>query len=216
MTGILAIWNNRAPDSAAAYERWYNGEHLPERVAVPGFRSGRRYEALSAALQYFTFYEVDSPAVLSSPAYLARLESPTEATRAIMPSLQMMTRTVCEVVAAAGHLTGSHAVTVRFGDPLARRFDAGSFAARLAARDEVARVRLWTAAAAQTPQDTREMRSRGAPDGAIGSALMIECFRADGARHIARSLVSDGILEQAGFDASAPVDVYSLLCIHEN
>ena len=47
MAGILAVWNDCAPEGLAHFERWYNREHLQERVAVPGFRRGRRYEAVA-------------------------------------------------------------------------------------------------------------------------------------------------------------------------
>jgi len=48
MAGILAIWNDCAPEGYDHFERWYIREHLQERVGVPGFRFGRRYEAVSA------------------------------------------------------------------------------------------------------------------------------------------------------------------------
>ena len=35
--GILAVRNNCDAAIAAEYERWYVGEHLPERVSVDGF-----------------------------------------------------------------------------------------------------------------------------------------------------------------------------------
>ena len=43
--GILAAWNDCAPEGLAEYEHWY-AHHLAERVGVPGFREGRRYEAV--------------------------------------------------------------------------------------------------------------------------------------------------------------------------
>ena len=45
--GILAIWHDVDAAIGDEYERWYFREHLPERVAVPGFLAGRRYEAVS-------------------------------------------------------------------------------------------------------------------------------------------------------------------------
>ena len=72
MPGILAIWNDIDPEGYEHFELWYNREHLQERVAVPGFRFGRRYEVVSGGdRRFFGFYEVDSPDVLTSAAYLA-------------------------------------------------------------------------------------------------------------------------------------------------
>ena len=76
--GILAVFNDCAPEGYDHFERWYIREHLQERVGVPGFRFGRRYELVSGGdRQFFAFYEVESPAVLASPAYLERLNAPT-------------------------------------------------------------------------------------------------------------------------------------------
>ena len=69
MAGILAIWNDCAPEGYDHFERWYIREHLQERVGVPGFRFGRRYQLVSGGnRQFFAFYEVETPAVLSSPS----------------------------------------------------------------------------------------------------------------------------------------------------
>ena len=42
--GILALWNDCEASHEDAYEDWYQGEHLAERLAVPGFRRGRRMQ----------------------------------------------------------------------------------------------------------------------------------------------------------------------------
>jgi len=82
MTGILAVWNDCAAEGLEHFERWYNREHLKERVGVPGFRFGRRYEAVAGGdRRFFAFYEVESAAVLNARPYLERLENPTPWTR---------------------------------------------------------------------------------------------------------------------------------------
>ena len=47
-TGILALWNDCAKGKEALYERWYQTEHLAERLAIPGILRGRRYQAIEA------------------------------------------------------------------------------------------------------------------------------------------------------------------------
>src|SRR5262245_12425719 len=54
--GILAIFNNVAPDRKAQFEEWFQHEHLQERLGLPGFLLGRRYEALKGTPEYFNFY----------------------------------------------------------------------------------------------------------------------------------------------------------------
>jgi hypothetical protein len=93
--GILAIWNDRVDAIAATYERWLVSEHIPERLAVPGFLEARRYEAVRGTPRFFTPYVVESPEVLASPDYLARLASPTPLTREVMAGFRNMTRSAC-------------------------------------------------------------------------------------------------------------------------
>jgi hypothetical protein len=82
--GILAIFNDVAAGRDAEFEAWFQGEHLQERLAVPGFLFGRRHQAISGSSGYFNFYVVESPAVLTSKAYLERLDNPTPMTKKIM------------------------------------------------------------------------------------------------------------------------------------
>ena len=211
MTGILAIWNDIAPEGYEHFERWYSREHLQERVRVPGFRFGRRYEALSGDRRFFAFYEVDSPAILTSPAYLERLENPTPWTQETMKSFRNMVRTVCDLRTAAGDLIGSHAVVLRADAAMAPTLAAEELVRELASQDGVARVQLWTGAAQQTRADTAEMKSRG-KDQLIAGALVIECVRRADAERVAHSLeVRPTAL---GISGSNVVGVYSLLCFH--
>src|SRR5262245_21789361 len=188
MTGILAIWNDIAPEGYAQFERWYIREHLQERVGVPGFRFGRRCEAVAGGdRRFFAFYEVESPAVLSSRAYVERLENPTPWTQEAMRSFRNTARTVCDLRAAAGDLVGSHAVVLRADWAIAPTPAAQTLVRGLAAEDGVARVQLWTAAARQTRADTVEMAMRGA-DQIIAGAFVVECLRRSDAERVASAL----------------------------
>jgi hypothetical protein len=214
MTGILAIWNDIAPEGLEHYERWFNREHLMERVGVPGFRFGRRYEAVSGGdRRFFAFYEVDSPAVLTSPAYLERLEHPTPWTREAMQSFRNMVRTVCELRAAAGNLIGSHAVVLRADAAMVPTPAVAALVEELAAQDGIARVQLWTAAAQQTRADTAEMKVRG-EDQLIAGALVVECIRRADAERVEKALGSPPVA--LGISGASMLGVHALLCIQEN
>src|SRR5690606_25861722 len=94
--GILAIWNGCRPGREAEFEHWYQSEHLPERLAVPGFLLGRRYEAVVGSPRYYCCYLTQSPQVLISPAYLERLNAPTPMTQRVMSEMFIdMTRALC-------------------------------------------------------------------------------------------------------------------------
>ena len=60
--------------SAAAedeFHDWYDLEHLPERERVPGFLSCRRWIGAQNPKEAVALYDLDSLAVLQSPAYRA-------------------------------------------------------------------------------------------------------------------------------------------------
>jgi len=215
--GILAIWNDVDPAMRADYESWYMREHLPERIGVPGFRFGRRYEAVDAETAFFTYYEVDDPAVLTSKAYLERLDNPTPWTTRIMPHFRNPVRTVCRPVAAVGGHMGGHVVTARFsaapetpiGDVVARL--GNGLLPGLAEDTDVCAAQIWAAVAAQTRPETREMALRG-PDDLIDAALIVEFTRAAAARD-ARAALADA-LNAAGTAPAPTLGVYQFLCMH--
>lgn len=103
---LLALWGNGDPAQDDGFNDWYTHEHLPERIAIPGFRRARRYVAdlpgPPPTWRYFTLYETESLAVLRSPVYLHALDNPTPGTRRYLPLMAGLARTVCEVVHTAG------------------------------------------------------------------------------------------------------------------
>jgi hypothetical protein len=201
--GVLAIWNDIREGRAGEFEHWFKSEHLPERLAVPGFRRGRRYEAIAGAPRYFVFYLADAPGTLTSPAYLARLNDPTPLTRSVMThGFVNMNRTVCRRAARFGRLWGAVAVTARFGRPP----DAGRAAAlleRMAGEAGIARCELWTAAESGGPAAAEE-RLRGG-DRKIAACILVDVLRETDAER-ARATLS------RAFGDAAEIGVYRLLC----
>jgi hypothetical protein len=209
--GILAVWNDCAPEGLAHFERWYNREHLKERVAVPGFRCGRRYEALSGGdRRFFASYEVDDAAVLDSEPYRERLDNPTPWTQQAMQSFRATLRTVCELCVDHGDLIGSHAVVLRADATMAPTSGAEAWLRGLAREDGVVRAQLWTAAERQTRPDTREMRSRGG-DQLIAGACVVDCVRRVDAEHIAAVLAQPPAA--FGITGASALAIYGLLCV---
>lgn len=212
MAGILSVWNDIAPEGAEHFERWYNREHLAERVGVPGFRFGRRYELASGNdRRFMAFYEVDSPDVLTSPAYVERLENPTPWTREAMKSFRNMVRTVCDLRAAAGDLIGAYTVTLRADEAMAPAPDASALVTRMAAEPGVARVQLWTRAAQQTKADTAEMKARG-PDQLAAGAFVVECVRRADAERVGATLAKPPAA--LGISGRSALGIYALLCVY--
>ena len=173
-TGILAIFNDCTPGDLAAYEFWYRDEHLPERLSLPGIRRGRRYLAVGEGPAFFTYYETDTPEVLTSPEYLERINNPTPRTRVIMSEVfKNMNRTICRVTARKGRLRGAWAVV--------QQLDAVPDVnlAKLVIERGVARAEIWESAQAPEATDSAEARLRGG-DRTMGACLFIETLqRAD-------------------------------------
>lgn len=97
MKAAVAMWWDIAPEARAEWEEWHSHEHMPERLAIPGFQRGTRYVALSGAPSYFVLYEVDRVETLTSGPYLERLNNPTPWSRKMMPHHRNMMRALCEV-----------------------------------------------------------------------------------------------------------------------
>jgi hypothetical protein len=201
--GILAIFNNVTPGREADFEQWFQGEHLAERIAVPGFLLGRRHEAVAAEPRYFNFYLTRSADVLKSPAYLARLDDPTPMTRTIMSEVfKDMNRTVCHCTFRLGAMRGVGVVTVRFAER-PRESDLQSAIGELMRDKAVACGEVWIAASPEEFPVSEEERLRGG-DRKIGACLLIETLRVPDAERIAAQL--------ARRYPQASTGIYRLLC----
>ena len=174
--GILAIFNDCRPGREAEFEAWFQGEHLMERLAVPGFLFGRRHQAISGSAGYFNFYLVESPAVLTSKPYLARLDNPTPMTKTVMSEIFItMNRTVCRRTLRKGGFRGAYAVTVRFNAApdeaaLSTELDAST------ADPAVAGGEIWIALDPKGMPVSQEEKLRGG-DKKIAGCLMIDTLR---------------------------------------
>ena len=77
-TGILAIWCEVPEDLEQEFNRWYNEEHIYERLSVPGILSAARYESVLNGPKHLAIYELESPAVLESEEYIRFKNNPTK------------------------------------------------------------------------------------------------------------------------------------------
>lgn len=67
--GLLLVMIEIDPAYEEEFNRWYNEEHVPERLTCPGFLSARRFIALEGEPKYLAIYDLESPEVLQSEAY---------------------------------------------------------------------------------------------------------------------------------------------------
>ncbi len=92
----------------AEFNRWYDREHLEERVAISGFLEARRYIAHQASPKYLSLYSTAEFDVLDSPAYRAALASQTAWSKANISRFKNMIRAVARITISRG--TGRGAV----------------------------------------------------------------------------------------------------------
>ena len=111
------MWWGFAPEMRDEIEDWHTHEHMPERVAIPGFLRGTRWIALGGELSFFILYEVARASVLTGADYMARLNDPTPWSRKMMPHHLNMIRSLCRVHASSGGLVGRALTTLRFSPP---------------------------------------------------------------------------------------------------
>lgn len=97
----------------AEFNRWYDREHLEERVAIEGFLEARRYVAYSGSPQFLFLYSTRTLDVLESPAYRARLENPTEWSKKNMARFKNMIRAVARITVSRGVGRGAKLGIVR-------------------------------------------------------------------------------------------------------
>ena len=178
----------------AEHDDWHTHEHLPERLSIPGFLRGTRWVALRIAQpRYFVIYEVADVGVLTSAAYLERLNNPTPWTQKVMPHYRGMTRGFCAVAGRAGLGLGNTALVARFkpaGDPSWLR----ELMPGLASRPGLGGCTLFESAVA--PPMTREQRIRGA-DAGVDWVLVVTGYDAEAVSSLQHADLAT--LEGAGF-----------------
>ncbi len=97
----------------ADFNRWYDREHLEERVAIDGFLEARRYVAHAANPKYLCLYSTATLDVLDSPAYRTRLANPTDWSRRTMARFKNMIRVVARITVSRGTGRGAALGLVR-------------------------------------------------------------------------------------------------------
>ena len=95
--GILMILANVAPENEAEFNRWYDREHMRERVEVPGFLSAQRYRSAGdSPWRYLALYETESLATFKSPVYQQALAHQSNWSKAILGLFRDPQRAVTE------------------------------------------------------------------------------------------------------------------------
>jgi hypothetical protein len=116
-TGMLMTSMDIDAEHEREFNRWYDREHLAERVAIDGFVEARRYVAVEAAPKYLGLYSTESFEVLDSDAYRTALANQTAWSMSNIGRFRNMLRSVARITASRGQGRGAALGLVRIRPP---------------------------------------------------------------------------------------------------
>jgi hypothetical protein len=111
--GMLVTSMDIDPAEEAEFNRWYDREHLAERVGIDGFIEARRYLAHAAGVKYLSTYSTQNIEVLDSPAYRRALANQTEWSRNNIAKFRNMGRVIGRITASGGQGRGAALAIIR-------------------------------------------------------------------------------------------------------
>jgi len=101
--GLFYVYTEPGSVDEAEFHDWYDHEHGPARLTVPGFRGAVRYQALDGEKpSWLALYELDRPEVIDSPGYQALGGRASDRDRAVGAGLAALDRRVYEQISQDG------------------------------------------------------------------------------------------------------------------
>ena len=208
----VLVWNDVAPEGVAAFYAWHDNEHIPERLALPGFLRGRRFVRPNHSPRWLTMYEAVGLSALMSAAYLARLNAPTPATQRALTHFRNTSRAVCRIVHSVGASSGGHVLAMRLGvdaaraDAMCRHLRDDAFPRTMDEAGALA-CHLYSADASASYVDTAESSTRtfDVPSWVV----LVEASTAEAAER-ARRIIAAGEFARLGVDVRRDAAIYAL------
>jgi hypothetical protein len=197
----VAMWWKVEREHLTEFQEWHSKEHLPERMSIPGFQRGSRWQREDGDA---FFYELAAYEMLTSQAYLTRLNDPTPWSTKMMPLHRDMVRSQCRVVASNGGGVATYMVTVRLSPGAGRSEQLDrhlrEMVADLPLQPGVTGCHLLRT---ETPaaELTKEQRIRGG-DAVADWILLISGHDAEGLRAIGAGAAGPETLRASGAESS--------------
>jgi hypothetical protein len=105
--GLFYVYTDPGSVDEAEFHDWYDHEHGPARLRVPGFRGAVRYQALDGEKPpWLALYELDRPDVIDSAGYKALGANASERDKSVAAGLATLDRRVYEQVSDDGSAAG--------------------------------------------------------------------------------------------------------------
>ena len=113
VAGLFYVYTEPGSVDEAEFHDWYDHEHGPARLKVPGFRSVDRYRALDDQKPpWLALYELDSPEVIDSAEYKALAAEASDRDKSVGAGLATLDRRIYEQISEDGSLADSAAPVV--------------------------------------------------------------------------------------------------------
>lgn len=164
-SGAVAMWCDIDPAMRPEFEDWHAHEHFPERLSIPGFLRGTRWQSQSTEKSIFVMYELSELGIFGSAPYLERLNAPTPWSVKMMPAIGNMVRSPCRISARAGAGVGCGLATLRLspaaGEAPRLRAWLGGLVDHLATRAGLVAASVLETELPARREQTAEERMRG-------------------------------------------------------
>ena len=213
-SAAVAIWCDVGPDVRDEFDDWHSHEHMPERLAIPGFLRGSRWVSVDGNNGYFMLYEAEGLNTIASGPYLERLNSPTPWSRKMMPHHRNMTRSLCRVQSSHGSGLARVMLTVRFSpapdaeDRLSLWLSA-ELLPKLPERKGLVAAHLLRAADGSAPAQTTEQKIRSG-DATADWILLVNGYSADALVALAAGELGESAMAARGAAPGVIARVYGL------
>jgi hypothetical protein len=105
--GLFYVYTDPGTVDEAEFHDWYDHEHGPARLTVPGLGPAYRYRALDELKPtWLALYELDRPDVIESPEYKALSAKASDRDKSVGAGLATLDRRVYEQISEDGSPVG--------------------------------------------------------------------------------------------------------------
>ena len=209
---VMINWSDVAEEHRHAYYEWHSREHMVGRVAIPGFRRGRRYIAARASRDFLVCYEVENVGVLTSEAYMKKANAPSPLTQRTTPFVKNSSRALARVHTSLGIGMGGAALTLRFdpddeGEAL-ETYLASEALPALANIPEIAGAHFFIAD--REASTVVPVERQGRPTTVPNWIVMVEGVTTEAIEALCQTHLSDATLRRHGAGEDIVRDTYAL------
>jgi hypothetical protein len=92
--GLLLVGMTPGPEVEAAFNTWYDKEHIPALSGVPGVLCARRFQTSTGNTKYVALYHLEAPGVIDTPEW-KRASASTGMPRHVRDQISGRLRLVC-------------------------------------------------------------------------------------------------------------------------